>query len=295
MQVMADKVDVAFHSVLYATDFSQSSENAGRFASLLAQKLSTKLIVAHSFFLSQAAQEIETEKARPSQQRTELEKLLRNFANSLQPGSLNIETALVEGDPSKAIPALADRNAPALLVLGTHGGGMLQRSFIGSAAEEILRSSQWPSLTVGPKVKPASRENFPFHRILFASDLSATAAHAAAYAMYFAQLFAAEIDVLNIIGKEDVGKPEKIEEVRNHFLAALQNTLPNNAGEFANPQTYVDVGSVPKKIHEHIQSRGIDLLVLGVKKSSHISLQMRASRAFQIVVDAECPVLTIIG
>lgn len=295
MQVMADKLDIAFNSVLYATDFSRNSENAGRFAALLAQKLSLKLVVAHAFLLSQAAQEIETEKSRPSLQRSELQKLLQSVGNSLQPGTMQIETALVEGAPSAAIPILADRLSPAILVLGTHGGGMISRGFIGSAAEEILRSSKCPSLTVGPKVKPASSENFPFRRILFASDLSATAAHAAVYAMYFAQIFHAEIDILNVIKKEDMASQERIEAVRSHFLGALQNTLPNHASEFVDPQTFIDIGSVPKRIEDHIKNRAIDLLVLGVKKSSHIGLEMRTSRAFQIVVDAECPVLTVTG
>jgi hypothetical protein len=34
-------------------------------------------------------------------------------------------------------------------------------------------------------------------------------------------------------------------------------------------------------------------LVLGIRKTSHLGMEMRTSAAFQIIVGAECPVLTI--
>jgi hypothetical protein len=43
----------------------------------------------------------------------------------------------------------------------------------------------------------------------------------------------------------------------------------------------------------------IDLLILGIAKgirrSSHLGLTTRTSGAFQLIVDAECPVLTVCG
>jgi hypothetical protein len=43
-------------------------------------------------------------------------------------------------------------------ILGTHGGGTLERHIIGSAAEGILRTIHSPVLTVGPHVAvPAVR------------------------------------------------------------------------------------------------------------------------------------------
>ena len=48
-----------------------------------------------------------------------------------------------------------------------------------------------------------------------------------------------------------------------------------------------------EQIIDHIRERSIDLLVLGIRKSSHLNVEMRVSRAIQTIVDAECPVLTI--
>jgi nucleotide-binding universal stress UspA family protein len=43
---------------------------------------------------------------------------------------------LVDGDPKKVLPKVADEHAPSLLVLGTHGGSWVEREIIGSVAEQ---------------------------------------------------------------------------------------------------------------------------------------------------------------
>jgi len=55
----------------------------------------------------------------------------------------------------------------------------------------------------------------------------------------------------------------------------------------------VAVGEAYDQILEHIRDRSSDLLVLGIRRTSHLSMEMRTSGAFRIIVDAECPVLTI--
>jgi len=69
--------------------------------------------------------------------------------------------------------------------------------------------------------------------------------------------------------------------------------VPQSAKEFCDPRTYVATGGAHDKILEHIKERSIELLVLGIRKTSHIGMEMRKSGAFRIIVDAPCPVLTI--
>jgi len=178
-------------------------------------------------------------------------------------------------------------------VLGTHGGGRIERGIIGSIAEKILRSSQWPTLTVGPQVKPASSQTFPFARILFATDFTPAAANTAVYAVTFAEVFGAKIDVLNVIQDDGIEHPDRLSDLQKRFFSALDGLVPQQAKEFCDPRTYVAVGRAHDQILEHIGERSIDLLVLGIRKTSHLSMEMRTSGAFRIIVDAACPVLTI--
>lgn len=180
-----------------------------------------------------------------------------------------------------------------MIVLGTHGGGRLERGVIGSIAEKILRSTRWPALTVGPHVKRVSSQTFSFARILFATDFSAAAAQAAPYAVTFAEVFGARIDVLNVVQKDAIEHPDRLSELQIRFFTALDGLVPQQAKVFCDPRTFVAVGGAHDQIIEHIRERSIDLLVLGIRRTSHLSMEMRTSGAFRLIVDAECPVLTI--
>jgi len=293
MPLVGDRPDLNLKTVVYATDFSSCSENAGLYAARIASYFSATLLVTHAFTLSQAALEVEINHIRVSQQRKDLNSLLSRNALLLGAESIEAISTLLEGDPEDVIPSLADNNAPAIIVLGTHGGGRLERGIIGSVAEKILRSSRWPTLTVGPLVKPVSSQTFPFARILFATDLSQVGANAAIYAVTFAEVFGAKIDVLNVIQDDGIGHPDRLSDLQKRFYSALDGLVPQQAKEFCDPRTYVAVGRAHDQILDHIREQSIDLLVLGIHKTSHLSMEMRTSGAFRIIVDAACPVLTI--
>jgi len=293
MPMIGDRPEMNVKTVVYATDFSICSQNAGLYAARIASYFSATLLVTHAFTLSQAALEVEINKKRVSQQRKDLETLLSRSALLLGAESIETNSALLEGDPKDVIPALADHNAPAIIVLGTHGGGRIERGIIGSIAEKILRSSQWPTLTVGPLVKHESSQTFPFARILFATDFTVAAANAAVYAVTFAEVFGAKIDVLNVIQDDGLEHPDRLSDLRNRFFSALDSIVPQQAREFCDPRTFVAVGKAHDQILDHIKERSIDLLVLGIHKTSHLSMEMRTSGAFRIIADTACPVLTI--
>jgi nucleotide-binding universal stress UspA family protein len=129
--------------------------------------------------------------------------------------------------------------------------------------------------------------------MLFATDLSPVSAHAAIYAVTFAGIFGAKIDVLNVIQDDAIEHPDRLSDLQAHFFKALEVLVPQEAREFCDPRTFVTVGNAHDQILAHIRERSIDLLVLGIHKTSHLSMEMRTSGAFRIIVDAECPVLTI--
>ncbi len=296
MPLMGDRPELNLNAVIYGTDFSVCSQNAGLYSAFMAQHFSAKLLVAHAFTLSQAAMEVEIDGALVSRQRQDLQLLLSQKASALASGSIEAIPLLLDGDPKDALPRLADKYQPSLLVLGTHGGGWVERTLIGSVAEKVLRSTRWPALTVGPQVRRPTSGRSLFHRILYATDLTEAAARAAAvFAVSFAQAFGVEIDVLNVIEGAAVDHPDRLGEIRKRFYSALDAVVPEEAKEFCDPRTFIAVGNAHEQILRHIKERSIDLLVLGIRKTSHLGMETRTSRAFQLIVEAECPVLTVTG
>ncbi|WP_437601071.1 universal stress protein [Sorangium sp. So ce590] len=65
---------------------------------------------------------------------------------SAQTGGL--ETALREGDPATEILAAAEEQRAAMIVMGTHGRRGLSQLFLGSVAQQVIRKSSVPVLTV---------------------------------------------------------------------------------------------------------------------------------------------------
>jgi nucleotide-binding universal stress UspA family protein len=106
-------------------------------------------------------------------------------------------------------------------------------------------------------------------------------------------VFGAKIDVLNVIPDDAIEHPDRLSDLQTRFFGSLDGLVPQQAREFCDPRTFVALGKAHDQILGHIRERSIDLLVLGIRKTSHLSMEMRTSGAFRIIVDAECPVLTI--
>jgi len=293
MAVIDNKPALNLKSVVYATDFSPCSRNAGLYAARIAAYFSAKLLVAHAFTRSQAALEVEIGDRRVSQQRVDLNGLLSKEAHLLEMDSVKAIPVLLEGNPKDTITGLADSNEPSMIVLGTHGRSRLERGIIGSIAEKILRSTCWPALTVGPQVPALSSNTPPFKKILFATDFTSDAAIAAAFVVNFAEAFGAGIDVLNVLHDDAIDDPTLLTTIRSRFFSVVDGLVPQHARVFSDPKTFVAIGSAHDRIIEHVRDNSIDLLVLSIRKASHLRMEMRTSGVFRIIVDAECPVLTM--
>ena len=295
MPIVGDRPEINIQTIVFATDFSECSENAGRYAKLLAKDLQAKLLVVHAFRLSRAAKEVELGESKVSRQRADLESRLALRIEELRDEHLHASALLLEGNPHEVIPALAEKHAPSLIVLGTHGAGPVEHELIGSVAEKILRSSRWPCWTVGPLTPPPEEAGLPFRRILYATDFSPAAAHAAPYAVAFAQSVGGEIDTLNVVPGDASDNSEEMIALKRRYAQALDQLVPGQTRDFCNPHTFVEVGSAHERILAHIREHKINLLVLGVHKSSHLGVEMRTSGVFRLIAEAPCPVLTVIG
>ncbi|HTZ56720.1 MAG TPA: universal stress protein [Acidobacteriaceae bacterium] len=290
MEHSTEKAFMKLNAVIYGTDLSVFSQNAGLYAALMAKQFSAKLVVVHAFTLSQAAMEVEIDGSLLSQQRKDLHLLLSQKAAALACGTVPVIPVLRDGEPAEELRRLATTYEPAMLVLGTHGGGWLQRELIGSVAERVLRTTRWPTLTVGPSVPPASSGQ-SLHRILFATDLSPATAAAAAVAVQFAEAAGAELDVLHVVKRG--ADTQRLNALKDRYSRALDAVLAKKPDAFDDLKSFIEAGDAHERILEHIRDRAIDLLVLGIRKTSHLGIRTKSSGAFPLIVHARCPVLTI--
>jgi nucleotide-binding universal stress UspA family protein len=281
-----------FRSVVLATDFSPAVRVAGRYAALLAQHYDAELVVVHAFTLQQSALAAEELGHVRSMQRERLERLLSETVRELVPFAAKAESVLGQGSPIDVIDRVSKQHAPALIVLGTHGGGATERHVIGSVAEEILRTIHSPVLTVGPHVAMPSADKVAFRRILYATDFCVASAVTAAYAFVLAQAFGSDIDVLHVASEGGIGEDKRLAEREKEFLDALSEVIPKHVEAFRS-RTFVEFGKVRERVVKHAHEGGVDLIVLGAHHHSHLARHLRTGPAFHIILEAACPVLTV--
>jgi nucleotide-binding universal stress UspA family protein len=87
--------------------------------------------------------------------------------------------------------------------------------------------------------------------------------------------------------------PEVLTEKEQEFLGTLQRLVPEKAEALGRSRRFVEIGSVRERILEHAKDGGVDLIVLGAHHHSQLAMLFRTGPAFQIIVAATCPVLTI--
>ena len=138
-----------FGKILFPTDFSESAENASRYALSLAKKYASKVYVIHviepftyttEFGLDFSAQLKEMEAS--------ARRLLDDIAASIKKTNLDVESALITGEPFVEIIKYARKEQVDLIVMATHGRSGIEHMLMGSVAEKVVRKSPCPVLTI---------------------------------------------------------------------------------------------------------------------------------------------------
>jgi len=83
-----------------------------------------------------------------SYHKEEAEKVLKPIDNFLKRHSLAYRTEWVVGPPSQEVVLAAKREKAQMIVMGTHGHGLLGRALMGSVAQKVVAETDVPVLLV---------------------------------------------------------------------------------------------------------------------------------------------------
>ena len=295
-------------NVLFATDFSATSEAALPYATAISRRFGSTLHMVH--VLSDAGLLMMTggvdyvsmgtifEDAQNEAQE-KLEQIAAHFENI--PHRLYVR----HGQVWKNLALIVEENEIDLIVVGTHGRTGLGKLLLGSVAEDILRHAPCPVLTVGPRVcgrakLPAFRNHgadlapveLDLRQILFATNFISSAPLLAQKAVALSEAFQARLTLMHVM--EDYSrlgsKPEPIAE----GLRRLKDLIPPDAELQYIPETLLDFGHAPERILKAADEREADMIVLGARASSDVgSTHLPWSVAPHVIAQAHCPVLTV--
>ena len=141
-----------FDKILYATDFSESSEHAFGYALALAQQFKSRLIILHvinepvdlrGFYVPHVSFEnLEKEIEEGAQ------KMMEKFCDTHVKDFTDYEKLIVTGIPYEEILKRAESEKVSFIVLGTQGRSGIDHLLFGSTAERVVRKALCPVVTV---------------------------------------------------------------------------------------------------------------------------------------------------
>ena len=143
---------IKLERILVPTDFSESARHALTYGISFAREFEAELLLLHvveTIPVGYASDLFPVPMAEVFQEisgyaKTELAKL----ADEARQKGVAVSELVAQGKPSAEIIRHAAENDVDMIVLGTHGKGMLDQALFGSTTERVVRRAPCPVLTV---------------------------------------------------------------------------------------------------------------------------------------------------
>jgi nucleotide-binding universal stress UspA family protein len=162
--------------ILYATDLSENSAYAFYFAIDFAQKHNSNIIIlhvvepisSHARPYIEMGKIVEIEKDDIKEAIEEIKNRLQSFCRRVEsqigpPCIERVSKTLVPlGHPMEEILNTADREDCDLIILGTHGKGLLAHTFLGSVSSAVLHRTRKPVFIIP---LPSEKTNLDWGKI----------------------------------------------------------------------------------------------------------------------------------
>ncbi len=273
--------------ILVATDFSEIATRALAYATELAKRTSSGLVVVYAdtflpppIFTSTQLESVAEGIAR-SKEKTRVE--LDKYVAANVGDGVRYQSRVIEDYPASGIVKTADEVDADVIVMGTHGRSGLNRMMLGSVAERVLRMTSRPLLTV--RAESPSGTKTPNPRILCPVNCSDAAREALDVAIALAETLGGELTVLHVVEDDSPTSRELVEKVEA-WIPVMKNR-PTMAKIFLR-------GDAAEQVIEHARKASTDLIVLGAQHRRFADTSILGTTTVRVTRHAPCPVLTIV-
>ena len=280
-----------FHKILCPVAFSDNAMAALDQAAKLARKDDALLYLMHVEFvpmsdLAELAREVKLS-TQPDERR--LEQVARKHL-----AKVRHQILVQAGWPAELIEKAAEDLDVDLIVMATHERTAIDRLFIGSIAEHVLRSSKRPVLSFGPGTVIGALK-----KILCLVDFDPDSIAALNFGWRLAQKYSAAICLLRVVPMpfqpSEVPVNPSTPEWEQDAMAQLAKVAAENLGAKAKCKLVVRRGDPAGAILEVEKELQPDLIVMASHEQSGLSHLVFGSVAERTVRESNVPVLTVRG
>lgn len=293
---------IDIRQVLCPTDLSHASRKALDHAIVIARRYNARLTVLH---------------VEPSPEDVLAPDLLDRTADvqafvaqDVTP-DVRIEVQIRRGDPVDEIVREVKAQPADLLVMGNHGRSGIERFFLGSTTERLVRKASCPVLTV-PHLHADTVPADPllFKRVLCPIDFSAASRKALAYAATLTQETDGVLTVVHVLTQEfDPLGARPMDQINAESMTLgdyfrwreqttremLETVVPPSVRDYCTVQTRLVRGKPGVEVLTLADEVGCDLIVMGVQGRGAADLAMFGSVAQYVTRYGSRPVLTVKG
>jgi nucleotide-binding universal stress UspA family protein len=286
---------ITIKKILCPVDFFPASDAAVQYAAGLAANYDASLHLLHVITpIAAGAYEyaLNTAEIVKSLQESSGREMNRLAAKVKETG-ITAETELVVGDVYDDIKRAIEFLKPDLIVMGTHGRRGVQRWFMGSTTEKLLRHSPVPIVTISEAGEKAFNR-LRFRRILVTTDFSDGTPDALSYAFSVAQENESQVSLLHVLHDVSAELSGRYRDsLINGVRKQLDDMVPAEARNWCDIVTRVETGVPYRIILRTIEDERPDLLVMNIHGKGMLDRALLGSTAERVVRAASCPVMMI--
>ncbi|MDH4219389.1 MAG: universal stress protein [Candidatus Aminicenantes bacterium] len=278
--------------ILWTTDFSDEAQEALLYADAFAKTFKAKIVALHvvpdiSPALYDAGVAIKGELVRrvdhvKKRAKAKLDALKKDKA-------LTFKTLVEEGNAAKKIIETAVRENVDLIVIGRRGLSAVEKLFIGSVTNQVLRNSPVPLLLTKKK-----RGKPRFKKILVPTDFSEQEEKERDYAWRLAKGFDSEITLLHVFELHEYEfSPQALDEMFDTVMKKLKKRKKREKEDIKVREDVHRAINASIGIVDYADAHKIDMIVISTCVQSKLERFFLGSTTEKVISYSHIPVFAI--
>ncbi|OFV97920.1 MAG: hypothetical protein A3F68_01970 [Acidobacteria bacterium RIFCSPLOWO2_12_FULL_54_10] len=306
----AQPTRLEIQNILCATDFSECSRNAFRYALRLSRYFQAQLFLQHTVSLSAAAF-MEGGNGQAMRQaleaaRQDARRKMRSFITDGGATPSEVTMVLNDGDIREQLLQSISKEKIDLVIIGTHGRKGVNRLLLGSVAEHVIHESIAPVLVVSQPVADFGPAEFgrpvELRTILLSTDFSPNAGRALTYALRWASEWGGKVILFHAVEKV----PSEMKDIVDLFpeynpyfekqvaesWGRIRQLVPNELKQRCEVVYEIRHGNPKEEILKVAGEKHADMIVMGARGLGRSAIAW-GSTVSGVVRDGRFPVLAI--
>ena len=280
------------NKILWSTDFSDEAQEAFLYADAFAKTFDARIVALHvvpdiSPALYDAALVVKGElEKRVAFVKEEAQK---RFDSLKEAKNLEFEALIKEGNAAKKIIETAEEEKADLIVLGRRGLSAIEKLFIGSVANQVLRASPVPVLLTKKKTgRPR------FKKILVPTDFSEQEERERDFAWKLAKGFDSSMTLLHVLELHDYEfTPRALDEMFDVVAKRFEQREKKEKEDIPVSEDVYRAINAAVGIVDYADTHNFDMIVISTCVQSKIERFFLGSTTEKVISYTQVPVFAI--